>query len=199
MKMLPPPGWQFGRLEPGAYDLILADPPWKFEVRSDLGEEKSASKHYETQGIGWIASLPVSALAKPNATLVLWTTKDQLACGNAHLVLNAWGFDGVSIGAWAKRTKKGGLAFGTGFYFRGCVEYFLIGRRGKGLGLPKARNIRDLIEAEVREHSRKPEIMRDNLEAMYPNARRADLFARQSRAGWEAWGNEVDRFPGILV
>ena len=199
MRALPPPGWQFGNLEPGAYDLGLADPPWKFETRSSLGEEKSASAHYEVQGLDWICSLPVSDLFKEDALLVLWTTKDQLAAGNAHKVISSWGFEPVTMGAWSKQTKSGGLAFGTGFYFRGCLEYFLVAKRGRGIGLPADRSIRDLIEDQIREHSRKPEVMRDNLERMYPNARRCDLFARQSRAGWDCWGTEVDKFPGILV
>jgi N6-adenosine-specific RNA methylase IME4 len=42
-----------------------------------------------------------------------------------------------------------------------------------------------------REHSRKPEVSYRIIEAMYPALPKIELFARQSRPGWDAWGNEV--------
>lgn len=41
-------------------------------------------------------------------------------------------------------------------------------------------------------HSRKPEISYEIIERLYPNARKLELFARRERAGWDAWGNEVE-------
>jgi len=47
----------------------------------------------------------------------------------------------------------------------------------------------------VREHSRKPEEFYELVEATCPGSK-LELFAREKRPGWEAWGAETDRFPG---
>ncbi len=53
----------------------------------------------------------------------------------------------------------------------------------------------EIIEARIREHSRKPDAMYRRIEAMYPEARYLELFARQQRDGWQSWGNDTLRFP----
>jgi hypothetical protein len=40
-------------------------------------------------------------------------------------------------------------------------------------------------------HSKKPQCAYEMLEAMFPRASRLELFARNSREGWDAWGNEI--------
>lgn len=32
------------------------------------------------------------------------------------------------------------------------------------------------------------------IEALLPDAQRADVFSRQRRPGWDAWGNQTDKF-----
>jgi len=39
--------------------------------------------------------------------------------------------------------------------------------------------INQIITEKIREHSKKPEIIRDNIETMYPNLKKIELFARQ--------------------
>ena len=56
------------------------------------------------------------------------------------------------------------------------------------------RNVRNLIVAPVREHSRKPAEMHAALEAMFEGPC-AELFARgPARPGWDLWGDEVGKF-----
>jgi len=49
-----------------------------------------------------------------------------------------------------------------------------------------------IIEADAKEHSRKPEIY-DLIEKMYPNQKYLELFARnkEKRKNWTYWGNEA--------
>ena len=41
------------------------------------------------------------------------------------------------------------------------------------------------------EHSAKPDAVQERIEAMYPTARKLELFARRRRPGWDVWGDEV--------
>lgn len=180
----------FGPL-PGNYGVILADPPWHFRVYSEDGEAKSPQAHYSTMPIAEIAALPVRALANPaGCALVMWCTAPLL--GPAMDTMRAWGFTYSSAGAWAKRSKTGaGWAFGTGYRYRSAVEFWLLGTIGAPI--QRARNIRNLIVAPVREHSRKPAAMHEMIEAQWAGPY-LELFARERRPGWDCWGNQVERF-----
>jgi len=42
-----------------------------------------------------------------------------------------------------------------------------------------------------REHSRKPDEAYEMIERMYPELPKIELFARNARPSWAAWGNQV--------
>ena len=135
-----------------------------------------------------IKALPVGALAHPDGcALVMWATAPMLP--DAIETVEAWGFTFKSAGAWAKRSSTGAKwAFGTGYCFRSAAEFFLLATRGKPR--QQVRNVRNLIVAPVREHSRKPAAMYAACEALWAGPR-IELFARQRREGWAAWGDQV--------
>lgn len=183
--------WPFGDLEPGVYGLIMADPPWRFELYSERGEEKSPQAHYRTMTLDDIAALPVADLAAPDCLLWLWATAPML--DRQIAIMAAWGFRFVTSGVWVKQTVTGKTAFGTGYVLRNAHEPFLIGARGE----PKcARDVRSAVFGPVREHSRKPEQGYAAAERLIPKARRSELFSRQGRPGWESWGDETGKFDG---
>lgn len=184
-----PAAWPFGDLEAGAYSLIMADPPWRFELYSVEGEEKSAQGQYATMGLDEIAALPVADLARAAAVLWLWATAPMLPQQLA--VMAAWGFTFKTSGVWVKRTKHGKVGFGTGYVLRNAHEPFLIGTRGA----PRtSRSVRSVIEAGLREHSRKPEEAFAAAEQLMPGQRRCELFSRARRACWDTWGHEAGKF-----
>lgn len=182
---------QFAALRPpGGFDLIMADPPWSFDNFSAKGEKKNPKAHYACMRLADIKAMPVSILAARDCLLFLWATNPMLP--QAIETMAAWGFEYKTAGHWAKMTKHGKIAFGTGYILRSAGEPFLIGTRGK----PKTtRSVRSLIMAATREHSRKPEEAFRAAEALMPEARRIELFSRQARPGWAAWGDQIDRFP----
>lgn len=172
------------------FDLIMADPPWRFKTRSSRGvTAKGAGGQYSTMSLEDIKAMPLASIAAPNCLLWLWATNPMLP--QAFDVLAAWGFTFKTAGHWAKTTRHGKLAFGTGYILRCAGEPFLIGTRGA----PKtARNIRSVIMGPVREHSRKPDEAFAAAEALIPNANRLELFSRQQRAGWTVWGDQTQKF-----
>ena len=181
--------WPFGDLVAGAYDLIMIDPPWRFELYSGKGEEKSPQAHYETMSLARIAALPVADLAAPGCLLWTWATAPML--DKQIDVMKGWGFRFVTSGVWVKTTVNDKIAFGTGYVLRNAHEPFLIG----AIGEPKtARDVRSVVMGQVREHNRKPETAYRAAERLMPKARRADLFSREHRPGWESWGDEVGKF-----
>lgn len=200
-----------------SFDLILADNPWRFRVRSEAtGLAKSPQAHYRVMTIAELAALGrdyIRPLAAPDSVLVMCATWPLLLGGdergrmpgNAHAspvgeVIDAFGFRYVTGGAWVKRTANGKTAFGTGYRARSATEPFLIAVRGSPLNSRAMRNLIEAIETDNavngvrREHSRKPEELYAWCEAYLPGARRLDLFSRTSRPGWTAAGDETGKF-----
>ena len=181
---------QFDGLPLFHFGAIVADPPWRFFNYSAKGEVKNPVAQYDCMSLSEIKALPVANLAKPDSALVMWATAPMLP--QALEVMQAWGFAFKSVGAWAKESKSGKkIAFGTGYVFRSASEFYLVGTIGK----PeiKSRSVRNLIWSPIREHSRKPDQIYEDIEALFFGPF-LDLFSRQSRPGWTTWGNEVGKF-----
>lgn len=171
------------------YGLIVADPPWLFRNWSKKGERKNPTSHYACHPVSEILKWRVDHLAAPDCLLWLWATNPMLP--QAIQLLEAWGFTFATAGHWVKRTVNGHLQFGTGYRLRSAGEPFLIGT----IGNPKtARNVRSVVDARVREHSRKPDEAYAAAEALVPGVWMLDLFSRQERPGWDAFGDQVGKF-----
>lgn len=181
----------FASLNGKRYDVILSDPPWRFRTWNEENQLKSASKHYPLMTLDAIKALPVADVAKPDCLMMMWAVQPML--DQALEVMSAWGFKYKTAGAWAKQSSTGAKwAFGTGYLLRCSAEFFLVGTRGN----PKSavKNVRNLIVAPVREHSRKPDEMHLNLERMFPDADRLEMFSRENKPGWDVWGNQTGKF-----
>lgn len=203
--------WPFGALRPFSYDMIMVDPPWPYELRSEKGESKSYAAHYGAMTWADIAALPVGNLAGRDAVLFLWCTWPLLLFGGdpkqrycdadasrsqVGEVVKAWGFRYVTGGAWHKKTSTGKTGFGTGYRARSACEPFLLCVTGQPA---TSRAERNLIEGLAREHSRKPEEAFAWCERYLPGGRRVELFSRQSRPGWDTWGYEAGKFDPVVT
>ena len=172
----------------GKYSLIYADPAWTYRDNCHAGE-RGAGYKYDLMTLDEICALPVRDLAAENCVLVMWWVGPQPR--EALQVCEAWGFTLKNMTAitWHKLTKNGKDHFGMGHWTRGNVENALLAVRGK----PKraCAGVSQLVHAQVREHSRKPDEVRDALVRLMGDVPRVELFARQKHAGWDAWGNEI--------
>lgn len=187
----------FATLPRNHFGAILADPPWSFEVWSkDTGSGRSPSAHYVTQSTGDICALPVAELAAPDCALFMWACWPTMR--DAFRVLDAWGFTYKTCAfTWLKADPYRLFAddatpfAGMGYWTRANSEVCLLATRGK----PKRLNadVRQGIIAPRREHSRKPDCVHERIERLVAGPY-VELFARQERPGWTAWGNETTRF-----
>lgn len=173
------------------YGVIYADPPWAFRTYSPKGMGRSAENHYSTMSIDDIKALPVAQQAATDCVLLMWVTDPFLEIG--FDVLKAWGFKYKTVGFyWAKRTKtNNGWHIGTGYHTRANPEQCLLATRGSPKRLVK--DVEKLVVEPVREHSRKPDSIRTQIQRLYPGPY-LEMFARSSTSGWDAWGNETERF-----
>lgn len=178
--------WTFAPLRVGAYDLIVADPPWPWAG----GKTKAGEAHYRTMPLDKIMALPVAALAAEDCALLIWATGPLL--DRAILTAQAWGFDYKSHVVWRKITATGKSRMGCGFWARTMHETVVIATRGK----PRALRLPSLIDGVAREHSRKPHEFYDLIRKRTPGAARCDLFSRETRTGFDGWGDEHGRFDG---
>lgn len=173
----------------GGFSTVLADPPWRFANRTGkVAPEHRRLDRYSTMSLEAIKALPVRDVLAPKAHLYLWVPNALLP--EAIEVMSAWGFRYVSNIVWAKRRRDGGPdGRGVGFYFRNVTELLLFGVRGSMRTLAPGRSQVNMIETRKREHSRKPDEQYELIESCSPGAY-LELFARQKREGWEAWGDE---------
>ena len=168
------------------YDIIYADPPWKYQ---DKGCNGNCEQHYSTMKIQDICQLPIKDIAEKDCVLFLWTTYPMLR--EALQLIEAWGFKYKTIGfQWLKQNKSGkGFFFGLGRWTRGNTECCLIATKGK----PKrvSNSVSQLIIEPIRSHSQKPDTTREKIVELVGDLPRIELFARQYAEGWDCWGNEV--------
>jgi N6-adenosine-specific RNA methylase IME4 len=172
---LPPPTATLGE-----YDVILADPPWRYDFVE--APNRAIENHYPTMTLDEIKSLKIPA-AK-DAVLFLWATAPLLK--SALEVMEAWGFTYHTCAVWDKEK------IGMGYWFRVQHELLLLGIKGNVATPPPNVRVSSVIRSTRQEHSRKPDIVYEIIENMFPNARLLELFARRNnRERWNVWGNET--------
>jgi N6-adenosine-specific RNA methylase IME4 len=185
----------FHPLPARSYDLIVVDPPWPFKTWSQAGQRKSASMHYRVMTLADIMMLPVRQLLKDDGVVLLWATGAML--DQAVAVMQAWGITFKTEIAWRKVTRNGKVRMGCGFWARTMHEPVLVGTVGKPRKFVPV--LPSCFDGIAREHSRKPDEFYQMIAVRTPGLRRADLFARERREGWDAWGDELEKFSGRLT
>jgi N6-adenosine-specific RNA methylase IME4 len=178
------------------YGAILADPPWSFRTFGGKTgtPHRSANDHYVTTSTADMEQIPVKDWAAKDAALFMWVVDSHF--DDAFRLAEAWGFGFKTVAfVWVKLTVNGLPKMGMGYWTRKQTEQCLLFTRGAPKRLGKG--VRQLIEAPRREHSRKPETQYERIEALVPGPY-LEMFARQTRPGWDQWGNETGKFDAGL-
>jgi len=166
------------------FQVLYADPPWR------LGGSGKGSPPYPMMATGDICALPVRRISAPDCALLLWAVYSHLP--DALAVVRAWGFSYKTVAfTWVKRTPLDtGYFLGRGYWTHSNAEVCLLATRGKPRRV--GTGVSSLVVSPRREHSRKPDEVRERIVRVFGNVPRAELFARQKVDGWSAWGDEVE-------
>lgn len=185
------------------YAVIYADPPWNFRNYSDKGAGRNATSHYSCMDFQDIVKLQPGRFACDDCVLFLWATDPLLP--KAIELIDKWGFTYKTVAFyWAKTNKhvnpeeltSRDFFTGLGYWTRANPEQCLLATRGSPKRLSKS--VRRLVISPRREHSRKPDEIYDRIEQLVPGPY-LEMFARQSRAAWDSWGNQPTLFDNGSV
>lgn len=160
------------------YEVIYADPAWKYDFAS---ETRKIENHYPTMELEKIKALEIPAYK--NSVLYMWATMPKLR--EALEVIEAWGFEYKSGMCWDKEM------IGTGYWFRGQHELLLVATKGDFSPPIPEHRISSVLREKRTGHSVKPMVIYELIEKWFPNAKKLELFARKERDNWTSWGNEI--------
>jgi N6-adenosine-specific RNA methylase IME4 len=164
----------------GPYRVIVADPPWPYEVRDE--DPSHRVRPYPTMSIADICAMRMTDVAHADSILWLWTTNQHMR--EAFQVLDAWGFVQKTILTWVKDRM------GTGDWLRGQTEHAIMATRGKPI--VTLTNQTTVLYAPARAHSVKPTEFYNLVESLCPAPAYAYLFSRyRHNDKWDCHGDEA--------
>jgi N6-adenosine-specific RNA methylase IME4 len=172
-------------LPEGKWRVFYADPPW------DYGNERplyagDQDDHYPPMSTDEICEMKIAERTQDNAILFLWTTSAMFS-PDALRVVEAWGFEYKTTFVWDK------IKHNMGHY--NSVRHEILIVATKGTCTPDTQKLFDsVVSIERTEHSRKPPIFYEIIEALYQHGRRLELFARGHREGWDAHGHQAETY-----
>jgi mRNA (2'-O-methyladenosine-N6-)-methyltransferase len=169
----------------GTFGCIMADPPW--DIHMDLP--------YGTMGDDEMRNMAIGGL-QSDGVLFLWVTGRATELGRECLAL--WGYSCVQELVWVKTNQLQRIirTGRTGHWLNHSKEHCLVGVKGRPA---LNRHIDcDVLVAEVRETSRKPDEIYALLERLSPGTRKLEIFGREhnTRPGWVTLGNQL---PGDRI
>lgn len=179
------------------YQIIYADPPWRFKnwsmselaKRGEKWARKNGRSPYDVMNNEDIYKLPIQQIADKNCILFLWATYPKLQ--EALETIKQWGFVYKTVAfTWVKQNKvSNGFHFGLGYWTRGNPELCLLATKGKIKRVSKF--VPNLHISHLRGHSQKPDGIRDKIIELVGDLPCIELFAREKTLGWDVWGNEM--------
>ena len=173
------------------YNIIYADPPWK--------QSKGGKKNVRPKSSGEELDYPVCSmdeikehlkmavsLTSDNSVLFLWTIDKYLF--EAQQIAEDLGYKLHARMIWNKVT-----GIPAAFTVRYGHEYLLYMYKGKltPVALEERGKIHTVFTEQVKKHSQKPEEAYRIIERLYPSLNKIEMYARNTRGGWDCWGDEV--------
>lgn len=173
------------------YQLLYVDPPWK----QSKGGKKSVRPNSSGKELDYqVCSLEeieehlriADCHTDENAVLFLWTIDKYLF--EAQQIAERLGYKLHARMIWNKVT-----GIPAAFTVRFGHEYLLYMYKGKmtPVATEQRGKIHTVFTERVTKHSKKPVVAYEIIESLYPEQKKLELYARNTRDGWDCWGNEV--------
>ena len=185
-----PPQWvncdlrKFDMRVLGKFSVIMADPPWDIHMELPYG----------TMADEEMRRLDIPSL-QDDGYIFLWVTGRAMELGRECLKI--WGYERCDELIWVKTNQLQRIirTGRTGHWLNHGKEHCLIGAKGKPD--PKMFNTMidcDILVAEVRATSHKPDEIYGLIERLAPGARKVELFGRPHNVqpNWVTLGNQLD-------
>lgn len=176
------------------YDVLMIDPPWpkgkggKRSVRPKQGRTFA----YDTMPVDDIMSLfdkTFLPMAADTHAVFVWTIDSFLSATEA--LMQSRDYRRHAVFVWDK-----GNGVAPAFTVRYSHEYLIWYYKPKLMPVHgDARGkFTTVIREKSREHSRKPDAAYQLIESLYPWQAKIDVFSRETRPGWDQWGNQCNHF-----
>ncbi|XP_073986333.1 methyltransferase like 3 isoform X3 [Rhodnius prolixus] len=166
----------------GKFAVIMADPPWDIHMELPYG----------TMSDDEMRQLGIPAL-QDDGVIFLWVTGRAMELGRECLQL--WGYERVDEIIWVKTNQLQRIirTGRTGHWLNHGKEHCLVGKKGSVEHLNRTLDC-DVIVAEVRATSHKPDEIYGMIERLSPGTRKIELFGRPHNVqpNWITLGNQVD-------
>ncbi|XP_064611225.1 N6-adenosine-methyltransferase subunit METTL3-like [Liolophura sinensis] len=166
----------------GKCAVVMADPPWDIHMELPYG----------TMSDDEMRKLDVPGL-QDDGFLFLWVTGRAMELGRECLEL--WGYKRVDELIWVKTNQLQRIirTGRTGHWLNHGKEHCLVGVKGNPKGVNNGLDC-DVIVAEVRATSHKPDEIYGIIERLSPGTRKVELFGRPHNVqpNWITLGNQVE-------
>ncbi|MBN3299766.1 MTA70 methyltransferase, partial [Amia calva] len=166
----------------GKFAVVMADPPWDIHMELPYG----------TLTDDEMRKLNIPVL-QDDGFLFLWVTGRGMELGRECLSL--WGYERVDEIIWVKTNQLQRIirTGRTGHWLNHGKEHCLVGVKGNPQGFNRGLDC-DVIVAEVRSTSHKPDEIYGMIERLSPGTRKIELFGRPHNVqpNWVTLGNQLD-------
>ncbi|XP_072377328.1 N(6)-adenosine-methyltransferase MT-A70-like protein [Diabrotica undecimpunctata] len=166
----------------GKFAVIMADPPWDIHMELPYG----------TMSDDEMRQLGIPQL-QDEGLIFLWVTGRAMELGRECLQL--WGYERVDEIIWVKTNQLQRIirTGRTGHWLNHGKEHCLVGMKGNPPNLNRGLDS-DVIVAEVRATSHKPDEIYGMIERLSPGTKKIELFGRPHniQPNWITLGNQVD-------
>ncbi|WP_244479489.1 MT-A70 family methyltransferase [Rhizobium sp. Leaf384] len=182
-----------GEMPRAAFPIGYCDFPWEQEAWSETtGQDRGLMYPAMSIEDGRALCAGDRSPFTPDALLFFWVTTNRFSDGLS--IIEAWGFRYVTAITWDK------MNIGMGRWVRDRTEHLLICKRGDFPGLEMGTQPESLYSEAKTEHSRKPMWFAKEIDRLFPDMRKLELFQRKEslhfadvRNGptWAFWGFEA--------
>ncbi|XP_041095448.1 N6-adenosine-methyltransferase subunit METTL3 [Polyodon spathula] len=166
----------------GKFAVVMADPPWDIHMELPYGtltDDEMRKLH-----------IP---MLQDDGFLFLWVTGRAMELGRECLKL--WGYERADEIIWVKTNQLQRIirTGRTGHWLNHGKEHCLVGVKGSPQGFNRGLDC-DVIVAEVRSTSHKPDEIYGMIERLSPGTRKIELFGRPHNVqpNWVTLGNQLD-------